>query len=451
MRPIKLLLLAVLICALVLPTGFAEDGADGEAISTATPATEVPAEPAATAAQTPEASTPPPTSASTQAPTDTSTPTPTDTPTDVSTETPTDVPTVAPTDAPTEAPTEAPTDVPTDAPTDAPTDTPTEAPTNVPTDALTETPAPEPTPSATPLPQPGAEDGLVSVSPEGSARNNGGVWSITLVNPDTPLAFSWTCAETASGYLVYAGDVSGSAGFISETRSTRIELSAASYMDGRHIIYVGAVRADGSVSWGSATFEIAGGFPGGRPGGMGGFGGKRSGGAGWAGDMTEAEMGFRVTPGEALTSSHASGSADATAYVCSTIESTEEAVQALVLESTQAEITLDGGESAFTAIVEDGQLTLTPESGGSEWRLSALAMTTLAASGVQRVVFDLDAFSCSLPCELNLSGSVYASLRAQGYVSKDCVLSITTQGLSVDVAGSKYSINQSGELVLLEG
>ena len=435
MRPIKLLLLAVLICALILPTGFAEDGADGEAISTAAPATEVPAEPAATAAQTPEASTPPPTSASTQAPTDA----------------PADTPTPAPTDTPTDVPTEAPTDVPTVAPTDAPTDTPTEAPTDVPTVAPTETPAPEPTPSATPLPQPGAEDGLVSVSPEGSAQNNGGVWSITLANPDAPLAFSWTCAEAASGYLVYAGDTSGSASFISETQSTRIELSAASYMDGRHIIYVGAVRADGSVSWGSATFEIAGGFPGGRPGGMGGFGGKRSGGAGGAGDMMEAEMGFRVTPGEALTSSHASGSADATAYICSTIESTEEAVRALVLESTQAEITLDGGESAFTAIVEDGQLTLTPESGGSEWRLSALAMTTLAASGVERVVFDLDTFSCSLPSELSLSGSVYASLRAQGYVSKDCVLSITTQGLSVDVAGSKYSINQSGELVLLEG
>ena len=435
MRPIKLLLLAVLICALILPTGFAEDGADGEAISTAAPATEVPAEPAATAAQTPEASTPPPTSASTQAPTDA----------------PADTPTPAPTDTPTDVPTEAPTDVPTVAPTDAPTDTPTEAPTDVPTVAPTETPAPEPTPSATPLPQPGAEDGLVSVSPEGSAQNNGGVWSITLANPDAPLAFSWTCAEAASDYLVYAGDTSGSASFISETQSTRIELSAASSMDGRHIIYVGAVRADGSVSWGSATFEIAGGFPGGRPGGMGGFGGKRSGGAGGAGDMMEAEIGFRVTPGEALTSSHASGRADATAYVCSTIESTEEAVRALVLESTQAEITLDGGESAFTAIVEDGQLTLTPESGGSEWRLSALAMTTLAASGVERVVFDLDTFSCSLPSELNLSGSVYASLRAQGYVSKDCVLSITTQGLSVDVAGSKYSINQSGELVLLEG
>lgn len=435
MRPIKLLLLAVLICALILPTGFAEDGADGEATSTAAPATEVPAEPAATAAQTPEASTPPPTSASTQAPTDA----------------PADTPTPAPTDTPTDVPTEAPTDVPTVAPTDVPTDTPTETPTDVPTVAPTETPAPEPTPSATPLPQPGAEDGLVSVSPEGSAQNNGGVWSITLANPDAPLAFSWTCAEAASGYLVYAGDTSGSANFISETQSTRIELSAASYMDGRHIIYVGAVRADGSVSWGSATFEIAGGFPGGGRGGMGGFGGKRSGGAGGAGDMMEAEMGFRVTPGEALTSSHASGSADATAYVCSTIESTEEAVRALVLESTQTEITLDGGESAFTAIVEDGQLTLTPESGGSEWRLSALAMTTLAASGVERVVFELDAFSCSLPSELNLSGSVYASLRAQGYVSKDCVLSITTQGLSVDVAGSKYSINQSGELVLLEG
>ena len=66
-------------------------------------------------------------------------------------------------------------------------------------------------------------------------------------------------------------------------------------------------------------------------------------------------------------------------------------------------------------------------------------------------MFDLDAFSCSLSSELSLSVSVYASLRAQGYVSKDCVLSITTQGLSVDVAGSKYSINQSGELVSLEG
>lgn len=413
MRSIKLLFLAVLICALALSAGFAEDGAGEEATSTAAPATEAP----------------------TQAPTDTSTDMPTDVPTDVPTETPTDTPTDTPTEAPTEAPTETPTEVPTDVPSETPTPEPT----------------PEPTPSATPLPQPGAEDGLVSVAPEGSAQNNGGVWSITLSNPDAPLAFCWTCAEAASGYLVYAGDTSGSADFISETQSTRIELSAAGYMGGRHIIYVGAVRADGSVSWGSATFEIAGGFPGGRPGGMGGFGGKRPGGAGGAGDMMEADMGFRVTPGEALSSSHASGSADATAYVCSTIESTGEAVRALVLESTQAEITLDGGESAFTAIVEDGRLTLTPESGGSEWRLSALAMNTLVASDVERVVFELDDFSCSLPSGLSLSGSVYASLRAQGYVSKDCVLSITAQGLSVDVAGNKYSINRSGELVPPEG
>jgi len=48
---------------------------------------------------------------------------------------------------------------------------------------------------------------------------------------------------------------------------------------------------------------------------------------------------------------------------------------------------------------------------------------------------------------MEFSGSVYASLRAKGYVSKDMEIRVDARGVRVCIAGGVYSINDSGELI----
>ena len=77
-------------------------------------------------------------------------------------------------------------------------------------------------------------------------------------------------------------------------------------------------------------------------------------------------------------------------------------------------------------------------------------MNTLAESGVERVVFQLGSISYSLPTRMNFSGSVYAALRADGYVSKDMEICIDAQGVRAQIAGGVYRIHENGELVPCE-
>lgn len=280
---------------------------------------------------------------------------------------------------------------------------------------------------------------------------NGDVWKIALQTPSAAIAFTWSCAETASNYLLYSADTSGNARFISQTQSQRAELSAADYANGRFTLHVGAVLLDGSISWGSLCFELEtfAQFPGGFGGFGGGFGGGRPSGGGNFAAMPEEEAGFRVTPGEALSSSHASGTKNSTAYTCSELPASTEPLNVLSLSTTQTQILLDNGESTFYASNADGTLTLTPESTGEEWQLNVLAMNTLADSGVDEVVFQTGSTNTVLPTRIQFSGSVYAALRAQGGVSKDLKLIITAQGVTVRVGEMNYSINEENELIPL--
>ena len=404
----KLLLCGLIACALALPVSLGEEAA----LPTEAPTAEATAEP-------------------TQEPTSAPTPEPTQDPAGEATAEPTAEPTLAPSPEATAEPT----------PEQSPEVTPE------PTLEPTAEPTPEPTPSATPdagtTALPDSIGGLVHITPENGMQQEDGSWSIALTEPGAALAFSWTVDAEAQKYFVYRQETSDSMRLIAETAGTRIELPSADYANGQFTLYLGAQLADGSMSWGRISFALAtqqGGFPGGMGGQPGGSGGAAAGG------MPEEEQGFRIVPGEALTSKHASGTMDTTAYTHSEIISSDEAISELTLESTQSRIALDGG--AFYATVADGALTLTPEDGGDAWRLSALAMKTLANSGVETVHFQLGDAVCSLSTNLEFSGSAYASLRAQGYVSKDMELQITAQGVYVHVAGGVYAINESGELTL---
>ena len=77
-------------------------------------------------------------------------------------------------------------------------------------------------------------------------------------------------------------------------------------------------------------------------------------------------------------------------------------------------------------------------------------MNTLAESGIDCVVFNVSGTAYSMSTRMEFSGSVYASLRAKGYVSKDVEISIDAFGVHVFVNGCSYSINDANELVPCE-
>lgn len=163
--------------------------------------------------------------------------------------------------------------------------------------------------------------------------------------------------------------------------------------------------------------------------------------------MPEAEQGFHVTPGEALTSSHASGTKDMQRYGCVTLDAQTEA-SACYAPGDGVEIIASG---VFYAQLNGDTLTLAsvqePAGEALEYHLSLRTLEILCRSGVTGVQLDGYALNTSLA----LHGDAYASLRAQGYVSKDVEISVCGQELNISAAGERYAVDESGLLVPLRG
>ena len=360
----------------------------------------------------------------------------------------TEEPAYKPIDTLTEIPKEQPADTPTQEPTSGPAQEPepsaTIEPTITPESTVAPTPATTPEPTFPPAVEPGIPGELVAITCESDAKLSDGVWEIAMNTPDAGVDFCWTVDGTATNFYIFVDSV-----YLGETPEYRTSISPQAYLNDQHALYVGALLDDGGITWGAVNFRIVsggkpngGGFPGGRP-----SGSVRP--SGGAANASVEEQGFHVTPGKALTTKHSSGTKNTAAYTHSEIHDSAEVITALLLESTQAEITLDSG-AAFFVSKDDGKLHLMPESDGACWQLSVLAMNTLAESGIDRVVFHVGSIAHSMPTRMEFGGSAYASLRARGYVSKDMEISIDAQGMRVLVDGCSYRINDNNELIPCE-
>ena len=155
-------------------------------------------------------------------------------------------------------------------------------------------------------------------------------------------------------------------------------------------------------------------------------------------------QGFRVTPGEALTSSHASGDGDMRIYGTVALEASDDEMTLLTLGEDQLNLTLDGG-AAFTASLEDSTLRLNPVAAGARWEIRLSALQTLNCSGIETLRLATEDGEIELSTSLELCGSVYGMLRAQGLVAKDFTLEISADQQIVCVGGAQYLLN-GGEL-----
>ena len=351
------------------------------------------------------------------------------------------------------------------APTIEPSFEPTAEPSSVPSSEPTSAPSAEPTaeptaePSAAPTAEPSVPD---KFKPEHEkAERVDGVYRIPYAEADEKIAFVWPAVEGADSYrVILAQESADEEGGVTETElynelqsACRVEFTAETILNGEYILRVRAYAAEEAISTDEIRFTLVqeqdnerpGGFPGGSfP--SGGFpsGGFPSGMGGMAG-MQGQQQGFQVTPGEALTDDHASGTKDMRLYSAVEITGTTKAVSALALNESGLEITLTDG--SFTASLQDGRLSCIPEAGGSAWTLSLRALEALKNSGVDALLLG----ETELDTGLTLSGRAYGLLRSRGYVSKDFILTIDAAGITVTAAGENYSIDASGALVPFGG
>ena len=158
-----------------------------------------------------------------------------------------------------------------------------------------------------------------------------------------------------------------------------------------------------------------------------------------------------MTPGKALTSSHASGSG--LVFLYGTVELTieEEPMEMLVLGSEELDLTCGG--LLFRGEIRDDTLILTCEETGAEWTMTQKTLKTLYASGIREIQMIDAVEETVLETDLEFSGRIYARERAQGYVSSDFLLCRREGNWSVGVGDRYYDLSeltvesQNGEMI----
>ncbi len=155
--------------------------------------------------------------------------------------------------------------------------------------------------------------------------------------------------------------------------------------------------------------------------------------------------GFSVTPGKALTSTHSAGTKDMQLY--GTVELRVDRWQSDRLSMGGEELDVTCGGAYFGATLRQGVLTLKSES--DDWAITQAALKTLNRSGVTDIVVTDGGSSLTLPTGTEMTGTVYAGLRAQGCASSDFVFGVTDGAWTVQVDGRTYSL-EDGVLAEME-
>ncbi len=439
------------------------DATDAPEVSPSPDATGEPGEPEVSASPTPVSDTTDAPDEPEVSPSPTPVPDATDEPDDPeASPSPTPVPDSS--DAPDE-PEVSPSPTPVPDATDVPEITPT--PTPEPTDELTPEPSLEPTvePTLEPTPEPTPEPAALEIrveSPE-AQPDEALVYHFTDLGEGI-ITFRWTQSDPWDAYDVLITGPDGAEVFKSRQAEATLALPVKELAAGRYTLAVKALSGDIEAASAQLAFELpdpsqvpgenpgGAGFPGGLPGGFSrripsGFSFGNLAGSAMAGLAGEAEQGFRVTPGKALTSDHASGSKSMRLYGTVTPVSLEEPAAELAYDGYALEIALDGGQGLFTAAVEDGALTLTPAESGSAWTVNGFALKTLSRSGIDALRLVLDGAAVELPTDPGLQGPAYAALCAKGLVSGDYEYTITAGDIRVAVDGADYRLGEDGALV----
>lgn len=354
-----------------------------------------------------------------------------------------------PTPSPTpEAPAE-PTPTPTPEPAEEPTPEPVEEPTPEPTVELT----PEPTAEPTPTPEPVPTIVIRVSSPEGLAVS-GGACAVDVMQAQS-LTLTWDCGAACDGYALSLIGPDGAELLGGRQSEASVTLTLEGRTAGRYTLTVTALLGENAVSSAQVAIDLTQSSQpeGGMPQGSGGHGGGKSGGSGGksqgGSDGAEQEQGFHVTPGTALTASHASGTKEMRLYGAVELTAPEEAMTSLTLGGEALDITLEDG-APFTAVVDGDTLILTAEV-GEAWQLNGLALKRLAGSGIETIILNTGEWQAELAAGEALRGDIYARLRAGGVTSSSFDYVVSGEGVLVTVNGETYRLDDENALIPMEG
>ena len=148
-----------------------------------------------------------------------------------------------------------------------------------------------------------------------------------------------------------------------------------------------------------------------------------------------SQEGFSITPGQALTTSHARGTKELSIYGTVALSVDSEPMDELVMGGETLDIAFDS--DSFTAVLEEDVLELTAEAEG-EWQLSMSALETLAKSGISALLLSSGSETIEIQTDLTLSGSSYARERAKGLVAEDFLLCLGKDEIRVHVEDRCY-------------
>lgn len=168
-----------------------------------------------------------------------------------------------------------------------------------------------------------------------------------------------------------------------------------------------------------------------------------SGGSGSSGASVAAENRQEwlngVTPGEALTSSHVSGSKDTAAYGSADLSALPETLG----------ITFDSGDCE--SLLTYNALRLTASAETAVWRFDGSTLRALARSGVRYLSLASGNDSVRIGTSGGFSGRIYAALRAAGHTDNTFVYTISGGEIAVDIGGRSYIAvdGQEGTLELI--
>ncbi len=283
---------------------------------------------------------------------------------------------------------------------------------------------------------------------------NENVWKIFYQSTEDLITFSWTAMDAAV-YEIKITDGTEADLYTVQMTETTLSLPASTFAESTYVLNV--IAYDGSenpVQLASAgiTFALVQGQPtpddGGKgfPSGDGHRGGSFPSG-GMPDGMGEEEQGLKVTPGEALTNSHTSGTKSMTAFDAVEVVIPEETETVLTLNGTELDVTLDDVQSAFSVTEEEKTLVLTPVNGGEKWSVNALSLKRLKNSGIETIRLVLGEMAIDVDTTWQPQGTIYAKLSAEGYVSKDYTLIVTADRITVRIENQIYIMNENNELV----
>ena len=159
-----------------------------------------------------------------------------------------------------------------------------------------------------------------------------------------------------------------------------------------------------------------------------------------------------ITPGQALTTSHARGGGSLTPYDAVALDLPEEASDTLVLGGTALDVTR-GGAPVTAALGDDGaDRTLAVSAGGedSPWRVSLGALDTLRRSGLQTLILTGEDGMLEIRTDWEPSGPAYARERAKGLTADDFALVWDGNGVTLTVEDRVYPMDGQPPLTAKE-